>query len=59
MFLDLLFTVYATSFGATCNNNHILDFRCSTQQQKIIMSHNEGKLFNPKPLVYLFLVLGA
>jgi len=27
------------------------------QQQKIIMFHNEGKLLNRKPLIYLFLVL--
>jgi hypothetical protein len=29
------------------------------QQQKIIMFHNEDKFLNPKPVIYLFMVLGA
>jgi hypothetical protein len=38
---------------------HILDFGCNTQQQEAIKFHSEGKLLNLKPLIYLFLVLGA
>jgi hypothetical protein len=54
MFVQVCFQV----LDATCNNNnHILDFGCNTQQQKIIMFHNEGKLLNLKPLIYLFIVL--
>jgi hypothetical protein len=44
---------------ATYNSNHILDFGFSTQQQEAIMFHSEGKFLNRKPLIFLFLVLGA
>jgi type IV pilus biogenesis protein CpaD/CtpE len=55
MFVQVRFQV----LDATYNNNHILNFGCSTQQQKAIMFHSEGKFLNPKPLIYLFLVLGT
>ncbi len=43
----------------TYNNNHILDFGCSTQQQETITFHSESKFLNPKPLIYLFFGFGS
>jgi len=61
VFLVLLFSVYASlllGFGRNLQQPHF-GLWMYMQQQETIMFHNEGKFLNLKPLIYLFLVLGA